>query len=165
MPIYCLALPFLPISVIHNTANFSVKFVVSSESGVRQGDQLGPLLFSLTRRPISEKIQESSPEFQQHSWFLDDGVLMGSEDDLNRSWKLLSELGHDRSLHERVEKCELLSTIDLDRLDKRIKRRNLLGLEILGAALGTPEFVCMKLNERVGKIRVLSFTLITIKSH
>ena len=29
------------------------------------------------------------------------------------------------------------------------------GHEVLGAALGNPEFVCMKLNERIGKIGVL----------
>ena len=81
---------------------------------------------------------------------------MGSEDDLIRSWDLLFQLGPDRGLHVRVDKCELWSTVDLDRLDIRIKRNYISGLEVLGAALGTPEFVCMKLNERIGKIGVLS---------
>ena len=80
---------------------------------------------------------------------------MGSEDDLIRSWDLLCQLGPDRGLHIRVDKCELWSTVDLDRLDTRIKRNDISGLEVLGAALGTPEFVCMKLNERIGKIGVL----------
>ena len=80
---------------------------------------------------------------------------MGSEDDLIRSWDLLSQLGPDRGLHIRVDKCELWSTVDLDRLDIRIKRNDFSGLEVLGAALGTPELVCMKLNERIGKIGVL----------
>ena len=42
------------------------KFVVSSESGIQQGDTLGPLLFSLKLWPII-KIQETAPELQQHS--------------------------------------------------------------------------------------------------
>ena len=134
---------------------FYDKFVVSSENGIQQGDPLGPLLFSLTFWSIIEKIQETAPELQQHSWYLDDGVLVGSEDDLIRSWDLLCQLGPDRGLHVRVDKRELWSTVDLDRLDIRIKRNNFSGLEVLGAALGTPEFVCMKLNERIGKIGVL----------
>ena len=134
---------------------FYDKFVVSSESGIQQGDPLGPLLFSLTLWPIIEKIQESSPDLQQHSWFLDYGVLVGSEEVLIRSWDLLCQLGPDRGLHVRVDKCEMWSTVDLDRLVIRIKRNDISGLEVLGAALGAPEFVGMKLNERIGKKRLL----------
>ena len=47
-----------------------------------------------------------------------------------------------------VDKCELWSTVDLDRLDERLKR-NIAGLEVLEPALGYPGFVCMKLYERV----------------
>ena len=96
-------------------------------SSIQQGDPLGPLLFSLTLWPIIEKIQETAPELQQHSWYLDDGVLVGSEDDLIRSWDLLCQLGPDRGLHIRVDKCELWSTVDLDRLDTRIKRNDISG--------------------------------------
>ena len=60
-----------------------------------------------------------------------------------------------RGLHVRVDKCELWSTVDLDGLDIRIKRNDILGLEVLGAALGTPDFVYMKPNEIIGKKRVL----------
>ena len=80
---------------------------------------------------------------------------MGSEDDIIRSWDLLCQLGPERGLHVRVDKCELWSTVDLDRLDIRIKRNDISGLEFIGAALGTPEFVCMKINERIVKIGVL----------
>ena len=134
---------------------FYDKFVVSCESGIQQGDPLSPLLFSLTLWPIIEKIQECLPELQQHSWFLVDGVSVGSKDNLIRSWDLLCQLGPDRGLHVRFNKCDMWSPIDLDRLDIRIKRNDISGLEVLGDALGSPEFVCMKLNERIGKIRLL----------
>ena len=98
---------------------FYNKFAVSSESGIQQGDPLGPLIFSLTLWPIIEKIQETSPELQQHSWYLDDGILVGSEDNLIKSWDLLCLPGLDRGLHDRVNKCELWSTVDFDGLDIR----------------------------------------------
>ena len=85
---------------------------------------------------IIEKIQASSPELQ-HSWYLDDGVLVGSEDDLIRSWNLLCEPGPGRCLLVGVDKCELWSTVDLERLDIGIKLIDILGLEAPGAALGT----------------------------
>ena len=139
---------------------FYDNFVVSSESGIQQGDSLDLLLFSLTLWPNIEKIQETSSELLQLSWYLDDGVLVGSEDNLIRSGDLLCQLGPDRGLHVGVDKCELWSTVDLDRLDIRIKRTDILGREVFGAALGTPEFVYMKLNKRIGKIGVLSHKLV-----
>ena len=81
------------------------KFVVSSESGIQQGKPLGPLLFSLTLWPIIEKIQDYSPELQQISWFLDNGVLVGSEHNLIRTWDLLCLLGPDLGLQVRVYNC------------------------------------------------------------
>ena len=117
---------------------------------------IGPsALFSLTLWSIIEKIQESSPELQQNSWYLDEGVLVGSNDDLIRSWNFLCELGPDPGLHVRVDKCELWSSVELDRLKIRTKLNDISGLGVLGAALGAPEFVCKKINERIGKIRVL----------
>ena len=76
-------------------------------------------LWALTLWPNIEKIQESSPELQQHSWYLEDGVFVGSENDLIRSWDILCQLGPDRGLHVRVNKSELWSPVDLDRLDIR----------------------------------------------
>ena len=96
-----------------------------------------------------------SPELQQHSWYLDDDVLVGSEDDLIRSWNILCELGPDSGLYLRADKCELWPAVELCRLDNRRQRNDILGLEVLEAAIGTPEFVCMKINERIGKIVLL----------
>ena len=140
---------------LHPCQAFLDKYFVSSESGMQQGDSLGLLHFSLTLWHIIEKIQESSPSLQQHSWCLYDGVLVGSEDNVFRSWYLLCKLGSDLGLPVRVDKCEFWSTRDLERLDLRKKRNDYPGLEVLGAAVGSTEFVCTKLNEKIGKIRVL----------
>ena len=41
-------------------------------------------------------------------------VNFATEDDFKRFWNLLRELGPDRGLHVWVDKCKLLSTVDLD---------------------------------------------------
>ena len=54
-------------------------------SGVQQGDPLGPLGFALTLHPIPERIDEEVPDLAINAWYLDDGTLCGSPEDLARS--------------------------------------------------------------------------------
>ena len=55
---------------------------LQSESTVQQGDPLGPLLFSLTLWPVIEKIRDMVPNLTQHTWYLDNGFVAGSEDQI-----------------------------------------------------------------------------------
>ena len=50
---------------------------LKSESGVQQGDPLGPFLFSLTLWPVIEKLGDAVPNLTQHTWYLDDGFVAG----------------------------------------------------------------------------------------
>ena len=119
MQTQCPALPLFPISVIHNTANPIVydKCVVNSESGIKKDDPIGPLLFFSVALDRYIENQELLPKFQQHSWCLDDSVLVDSEDNLIRSWNLPCTLRPDHGLHVEVDMCELWSTAELERLD------------------------------------------------
>ena len=64
-------------------------------------------------------------------------------------------LGEGCGLELRIEKCELWSPIDLNDIDNRVKRNSKEGLEILGAAIGNPNFVASSLRTRVNKIEKL----------
>ena len=76
----CLELPPSPIvATSQHTTLFYNNSIVQSESGVQQGDPLGPLLF-LTLWPIIQKIKTSVPGLLQYTWYLDDGFNAGSED-------------------------------------------------------------------------------------
>ena len=50
--------------------------------GLHQGDPLGPLGFALTLHPIIERIAMEVPHLLANVWYMDDGILCGSGDDL-----------------------------------------------------------------------------------
>ena len=55
---------------------------IDSSEGVQQGDPLGPLLFSLGLRRVTEAIKHRFPDLLLQSWYLDDGVITGKLADL-----------------------------------------------------------------------------------
>ena len=55
------------------------KYSLHSCCGVQQGDPLGPLGFALTLHPI---IEAEVPNLDLNAWYLDDGTLIGSPEDL-----------------------------------------------------------------------------------
>ncbi len=51
-------------------------------NGVQQGNPLGPLGFALTLQPIIDCIQSEVPGLAPNAWYLDDGTLIGSPNNL-----------------------------------------------------------------------------------
>ena len=69
---------------------------LQSESGVQQGDPLGPFLFSLMLWPVIEKIRDAVPNLTQHTWYLDDGFVASSEDQIRTTLDILPNEGPKR---------------------------------------------------------------------
>ena len=63
---------------------------VKSQFRVQQGDPLDPLLFSLALWRIIEEIESDIPNLTKHCWYLDDGIIAGTEPELNEALDILT---------------------------------------------------------------------------
>ena len=88
---------------------------VSSESGVQQGDPLGPLLFALVLQKIISVVDMDVECIHMlfNAWFLDDGVLAGTKSAVLRAMHLIEELGPTFGFFINRAKCELFSCNEL----------------------------------------------------
>ena len=60
---------------------------------------MGPLSFPLTLDPLSEHINKEVPDLTIYAWYMDDGTLYGSPEDLAKAMKIIEEDGSSRGLH------------------------------------------------------------------
>ena len=72
--------------------------------GVQQGDRLGPLLFCLTLHQLSIQLRSELCLF-----YLDDGTLGGSEDDILHDLDVINNAADDLGLMLNMQKCELIT--------------------------------------------------------
>ena len=80
------------------------------------------------------------------------GFFAGSEDQIKQTLEILANEGPERRLFLRKDKCELWSIKDLPFVDQAVKRNLGNVFKILGAAVGSKEFVASCLKRRVQKI-------------
>ena len=129
---------------------------VLSQCGVQQGDPLGPLCFALTLQPIVECIRREVPGLAINVWYLDDGTLIGSPDDLSLALKIIEEDGPLRGLH--LNRSKSLLIIPGDGCDSvnplpaeiPVSRE---GFCLLGCPIGSSPFCEAFLLDRVAKIK------------
>jgi hypothetical protein len=129
--------------------------LLSSEDGVQQGDPLGPLLFAIALLPLVLKIQEEVPGLLQNSWYLDDGLLGGPEEQLAKALDIILTESPSIGLSIRLDKCELWCTEDLPSINTDIPRNFTDGLEVLGAPIGSPTLAAAAFARRVDISAVL----------
>ena len=124
--------------------------------GVQQGDPLGPLGFALTLQPFIEKIKAEVPGLSLNAWYIDDGTLVGSPEDLAVALRIVEEEGPALGLHVNHSKSLLFIPPDADAsqstllADIPIARR---GFTLLGCPIGPPEFCEEALGARLQKLK------------
>ena len=124
-----------------------------SQTGVQQCDPLAPLLFWSAIWPFIDEIESKLPNFLQHCWYLDDGIIAGTEIELCKVLEILSGSGEKFSLELMKDKCELWFFEGMTKVDSLIKRNGVEGIELLGAAIGSDAFASSCLLKRGKKNR------------
>ena len=93
---------------------YNHEHVIWSESGVQQGDPLGPLYFCCGLNPLVNEIKALNPAYNK--WYMDDGGIIGDVELLKKVWSLLKDRGPEFGLVLNPSKCEW-SWLDPDRTD------------------------------------------------
>ena len=143
---------------------------ISSDRGFHQGDPLAGLLFSLNLQPVVETIEEEVPDLEVNAWFLDDGDQVGTPEQLQKVVDIILREGPARGLILSTSttvpalarpKTTLWSPGDLvstpeDPLERGLLRVREPGIILLGAPLGSPEYVREALKQKVEKVREIT---------
>ena len=111
---------------------------LTSQSGVQQGDPLGPFLFALVLHKVAGAIKEDTEcnHLLYQAWYLDDGILAGKKSSICRSLTLIQELGPPLGLHVNISKCELYCPSDASPFPPELIVFHLPHFEILGCPIG-----------------------------
>mgnify|MGYP003460779833 FL=1 len=111
---------------------------IFSETGVQQGDPLGPLLFALVLQKILNAIDADDDciHILYQAWYLDDGTLAGKKSAILRALSLLDSIGPSFGIFINMSKCELFCKGDTSEFPPSMKSSHVPHLDLLGAPIG-----------------------------
>ena len=129
-----------------------------STTGVRQGDLLGPLLFSLGMQDVLDTLERECPDALLLA-YLDDVYLQGPADAVEAAFHRFLQLCKNIGIDMVTEKCEAWSAgnaMGTSALSKRLGMQFAYeGIEAAGYPLGSTDFVQYKVNAAADKVMQL----------
>ena len=130
---------------------------IHSCCGVQQGDPLGPPGFALSLHPLVERIKAEAPGLALNAWYLDDGTLVGSPEDLAAALHIVKRDSPSLGLHLNCSKSLLFIPDEVAApnsplpSDIPIIRR---GFCLLGCPVCPPDYCEEVFRGRLAKLRV-----------
>ncbi len=121
---------------------------IMSATGVRQGDPLGPLLFSLGINHSLKMVMNAFPNVQLLA-YLDDVFFFGPVDHIIAAGNELKREFAKLGLSFNADKCKLYTQLDPDRVHNNPYPIVNHGLHVLGIPVGNAEYVQQHLDEQL----------------
>ena len=145
--------------------------VLSSTSGVQQGDPLGPLLFAICLLLLVRRVEEAAPNLVIHAWFLDDGTFVGSPLEVFKAFRVVQDFAPQLGLQVNMEKSTLWRSLDARDADSDALLPSPLGISeiedegfvLLGAPVGSAAFSRSVVTARVEKLSVILSKVATLQ--
>ena len=110
--------------------------ICDSETGIRQGDPLGPLYFSLGIQPILQELHLEFPDVDAFA-YLDDITILGKRSQVAKAIEWLRDRSPDAGLHVNLNKTYIWDSTRRDP-DGRVGEINYVssGILVLGGPIG-----------------------------
>ena len=112
---------------------------IESKKGTHQGCPLASFLFCLVLRLLINQIKNDCPHLDLNVWYLDDGSLVGSIDDIVKALEIISQRGPSYGLHVNLAKCQVVwfASPTNDPLPPTLQRYNVGEMDMLGSAISS----------------------------
>ena len=134
------------------------KHVIESSAGVQQGDPLGPLYFCCGINGLVNEIQQLGVKYNK--WYMDDGGIIGTKEQLLQAWDLIKTRGPALGLHLNPSKCEWTWLDPHSKkpcpiqvagagADAQVKVVPFSEIQMLGVPLGSDEFVSKFVRQKL----------------
>lgn len=132
----------------------SPRVILKSCEGTQQGDPAGMLLFSLALQPLVRRITREC-SLLLNRWYADDGTLIGTIPEVTKALRILHTFGPSMGFRMNISKCRAFwPTTEPSLLESlttsfplHVSQEG--GIALLGAPLGTDEFMRSFLEEKI----------------
>ena len=134
---------------------FGNSFILSEE-GTQQGDPLGPVLFSIALKTLTDELD--SEKLAMNRWYLDDGNLAGKVKNVASAYRLLVKKAKKIGLEIGTDKTEIfypsgsMFKRGLFPLEMKVVKG---GIIMLGAPIGSQKYISSFLDKKHNDLDLL----------